>query len=98
MSTKVGTEYSFASKGSMKAEKGKQKASAAPETSAGAGAAAAKKVKKPEKSKVRRIHVSGLPAISEADVKDRFKSFGTVTGVDGLGKLDGNGAFRAGEI
>ena len=82
-------------------EKGKQKASAVPSAVSAASASSSQppkmsKVKKPEKSKVRRIHVSGLPAISEADVKDRFKSFGTVTGVDGLGKLDGNGASRAG--
>ena len=46
---------------------------------------------KPEKSKIRRIHVSGLPIITKQEVSDRFKSFGEVIGVDGLGKVDGNG-------
>lgn len=50
-----------------------------------------KPAKKPEKIKLRRIHVSGLPSITEQDAKDRFKSFGEVVSVDGLGKLDGNG-------
>lgn len=49
------------------------------------------KIKKPEKIKLRRIHVSGLPDISEQEAKDRFKSFGEVVGVDGLGKLDATG-------
>lgn len=49
------------------------------------------KVKKPEKVKLRRLHVSGLPDITEQEAKDRFKSFGEVVGVDGLGKLDGTG-------
>jgi hypothetical protein len=47
--------------------------------------------KKPEKVKIRRIHVSGLPDITESEAKDRFKSFGEVTAVEGLGKLDANG-------
>jgi len=49
------------------------------------------KPKKAERSKVRRVHVSGLPPINEDEVRSRFKSFGTVTKVDGLGKMDGNG-------
>lgn len=50
------------------------------------------KEKKPEKSKLRRIHVSGLPAgITEQDASSRFSSFGKVIKVDGLGKLDANG-------
>lgn len=53
----------------------------------------APKAKKPEKIKLRRIHVSGLPDITEQEAKDRFKSFGEVTGVDGLGKLDATGAM-----
>lgn len=52
-----------------------------------------KPTKKPEKSKVRRVHVSGLPAISEDEVRSRFKSFGNVLKVDGLGKMDGNGEY-----
>lgn len=46
---------------------------------------------KKDKIKRRRLHVAGLPAISEQEAIDRFKSFGKVTGVDGLGKLDENG-------
>ena len=49
------------------------------------------KALKSEKSKVRRIHVSGLPPIAEQEIADKFKSFGKVLKVDGLGKLDGNG-------
>lgn len=50
------------------------------------------KAKKPEKIKLRRVHVSGLPAgLSEEDVKNRFKTFGEVKSVDNLGKIDGNG-------
>jgi hypothetical protein len=56
--------------------------------------AAPTKKPKPEKSKTRRLHVAGLPAISEQDVFDRFKSFGKVEKVDGLGKLDGNGMSK----
>lgn len=52
------------------------------------------KVKKPEKIKLRRIHVSGLPDITEQEAKDRFKSFGEVLEVDGLGKLDATGECR----
>lgn len=54
------------------------------------------KTKKPEKVKLRRIHVSGLPDITEQEAKDRFKSFGEVVGVDGLGKLDATGQSRDG--
>lgn len=50
-----------------------------------------KAAKKPEKVKVRRIHVAGLPDITEQEARDRFKSFGEVIGVDGLGKLDATG-------
>lgn len=53
-----------------------------------------KPAKKPEKVKVRRIHVAGLPDITEQEARDRFKSFGEVTGVDGLGKLDATGEQR----
>ena len=68
--------------------KGKKRAA----LDAPAVAAAPAKVKKPEKIKLRRVHVSGLPAgLSEQDVKNRFKSFGDVKSVDNLGKLDGNG-------
>lgn len=49
---------------------------------------------KVDKVKVRRVHVSGLPIIAEQEIKDRFKSFGEVVNVDGLGKLDGNGMYR----
>ena len=48
---------------------------------------------KKDKIKRRRLHVAGLPAISEQEAVNRFQSFGKVVGVDGLGKLDENGEF-----
>ncbi|KAI0741329.1 hypothetical protein C8Q80DRAFT_1259810 [Daedaleopsis nitida] len=43
----------------------------------------------------KRIHISGLtPAITAKDLTDRFTSFGTVTSIDGFGKLDGVGQPR----
>jgi len=43
----------------------------------------------------KRLHVSGLtPAISSHDLSRRLGSFGSVTSLDGLGKLDALGQPR----
>ncbi|KAJ1306461.1 hypothetical protein OPQ81_007464 [Rhizoctonia solani] len=42
-----------------------------------------------------RLHISGLtPSISASDLKQRFSTFGEVSDVDGVGKLDGVGRPR----
>lgn len=44
---------------------------------------------------VKRLHVSGLtPALTPADLSQRFGSFGTVKALDGFGSLDGLGRPR----
>ena len=51
----------------------------------------------PENSELisKRLHISGLtPAISFDDLSRRLGSFGSVTAVDGLGKLDALGQPR----
>ncbi len=50
-----------------------------------------------DKSEVisKRLHISGLtPAISFDDLSRRLGSFGSVTALDGLGKLDALGQPR----
>jgi hypothetical protein len=43
----------------------------------------------------KRLHISGLtPAISSDDLKRRLGSFGSITALDGLGKLDALGQPR----
>ena len=43
----------------------------------------------------KRLHISGLtPAISSDDLSRRLGSFGSVTALDGLGKLDALGQPR----
>lgn len=89
-------------KGASSVSKGKQRAEESSSTTnveavkGGSKSSEIKKTttKKPEKIKLRRLHVSGLPDLTEQEAKDRFKSFGEVVGVDGLGKLDATGMFN----
>lgn len=61
-------------------------------------ASSSKPAKAPAPVITKRLHISGLsnPAITHADLRQRFASFGTVEAVDGVG-LDGNGPSQATE-
>ena len=49
----------------------------------------------PDKPIIKRLHISGLtPAISSDDLSRRLGTFGSVTALDGLGKLDPLGQPR----